>query len=213
MLNWIISWNLGTQELKGRVSSATRLAVFSLLAIVAGLLGFGVTSIVYADDNTTSYHRHAEGMTYKLHVSVPTSWDDDIEEAADGWTKNTDITISEDSGSSNEILYVSYPEDIRSDCNPRTSAACTDADRTGNHILWSDIYLNGDVSFGTSTVKCIGNWPDVQETTAHEFGHAAGWLRHIRRGSSGLMSGSNNSCIRTPQAHDIESMNAQYEDH
>ncbi len=209
----MLNWKIGTQEPKERVSSGTRLAFFSLLVIAAALLGFGVTSIVYADDNTTRYHRHAEGMTYKLHVSVPTDWDDDIEGAADGWTDNTDITISESSSSSNEIMYASYPEDIQSECNPRTSQACTDAAKNGDHIIWSDIYLNRNVTFGTSLVNCIGNWPDVQETVAHELGHAAGWLKHIRRGKSGLMSGSNNSCIRTPKAHDIESMNAQYEDH
>ena len=78
--------------------------------------------------------------------------------------------------------------------------------------MFVDIILNEDVSFGTSTFNCILNYPDVQETMAHEFGHAAGWLNHTTQDNS-VMRTYVTGCFRIPTGHDADTMDGQVDGH
>lgn len=169
-------------------------------------------SLVNASDNTTSLHRHSESMTFKMLSSVPSGWHDSIREAALSWTERTVVSITESSNSVNYIRYQDYPDWLLDDCDPDNSAGCTDFGYIGDHVQWADIYFNGGVSFGTNTFNCTLNYPDVQETAAHEFGHAAGWLDHSFQPPD-VMTGYTDGCWRIPTDHDVESMNAQYANH
>ena len=65
---------------------------------------------------------------------------------------------------------------------------------------------------GTSSFNCLFDIGiDVQTVALHEFGHFMGL--DDSNDSDAAMYGTVNDCQRTPDDHDIDSMNDQYDGH
>ena len=180
------------------------------LVVLGTMLLIMSTYTAYASDYGSDYHWHNAYYNYQIRSSVPSGWHNAINEAAESWNDNTeDMTLEEYSSSYKWIMKGEMPGGT---CTS-ASAACTDVYLVGAHISVSDITLNEDVSFGTNTFNCILGYPDVQETMAHEFGHAAGWLGHTSSGGSIMRSPGPSGCSRLPSEHDIDHMDQQVTGH
>ena len=182
--------------------------------MVLAIAVFGLGAIaVHATDNTTSKHWHSENPTYKLITSLlPNSWEPAIREGATAWTENTDITFTESSSAPSAVYRGMWPDSWDDDCPPSYTLACTRNTRSGNHIQHSTIIFNEDISMGTSSFNCaLGIGYDIQTIALHEFGHMAG-LGHSTD-SGAAMYATYNDCQRTPDSHDEESMDDQYDNH
>ena len=137
---------------------------------------------------------------------MPSGWHGSINEATDSWTDNTNVTVRNYSSAINWVMKGPMPG---GNCNS-DSGACSERSWYGDHLEVVDITFNEDVSFGTSLANCILDYPDVQETAAHEFGHAAGWLGHTTNIATSVMKvNAGGGCLRVPDFHDRITMNAQ----
>lgn len=185
----------------------------NMLVILGGLIF--QTSPIYATDNTRDIHWHSESPDFKLLTDeLPDSWEDAIEDAADEWSDETNISISEDSSSGNEISQGSIPVAWQASCPPATTLACIGLTygSISRHISEATIVFNEDKSMGTSGIWCfLGIGTDVETVALHEFGHFMG-LTHADD-SDAAMYETYNGCQRTPDEHDIDSMNEQYDNH
>ena len=197
------------------MANETRLKLFAagIMLIVLTSLIFQA-SLVYATDNTTSQHWHSESPDFKLLTDqLPDSWEDAIEEAAEAWSDDTNIDISEDTSSGNEIYRGSIPAAWLGSCSS-TAAACTGItyNTVTNHISAATMLFNEDISMGTSSFNCLFDIGiDVQTIALHEFGHFMGL--DDSTDSDAAMYETVNDCQRTPDDHDIDSMNDQYDGH
>ena len=171
-------------------------------------------AIVYATDNTNQWHWHSENPEYRLLTDqLPDSWEDAIEEAAEAWSDDTDITIEENTSSAGSVYRGPIPVAWQSSCPPDTSLACTKVNGSSYHITDGTIVFNEDKSMGTSSLWCaLGIGVDVQTVALHELGHLAGWLGHSSDAAAAMYE-SYNGCQRTPDSHDVESMDEQYSNH
>lgn len=186
---------------------------FIIVLVVCLVLAVSL-SVAYATDNTTSYHWHSESPTFRLLADqLPDSWEGAIREAAEAWHERTDITLTESSSSGNTIYRGTIPSSWQAECPPDETLACTRSELNSSHIQTSTMVFNEEKSMGTSSFNCaldIGK--DVQTIALHEFGHFAGWLEHSSD-SDAAMYGYYNGCQRTPDEHDVDSMNEQYDNH
>ena len=72
--------------------------------------------------------------------------------------------------------------------------------------------FNEDQSMGTSGILCLLDiGVDVQSIALHEFGHFMGL--DDSNDSDAAMYGTYNDCQRTPDDHDVDSMDDQYDSH
>ena len=165
----------------------------------------------YADDNTSWRHWHSEDSEYRLLThQLPDAWEDPIRNAAEEWSDETDVNITESSTSDNTIWRGAIPGPWWQACPPQSTAACTWIQYTGNHLTRAQTVFNWDYSFNTATWKCwfdIGR--DVETYALHEFGHFAGYLYHSSDGAT-IMYPYLLDCQRNLDSHDINSMNTQY---
>ena len=141
---------------------------------------------------------------------LPDAWENPIRSAADKWSDETDIDISENSSSSNIIWKGSIPLEWWSDCPPASSGACTWIEYTNYHLTRSRMVFNWDHDYNTAWFKCfLGIGLDVETSALHEFGHFGGYLSHSSD-SNAVMNYDVSDCERDLKGHDIYSMDTNY---
>ena len=189
----------------------------AVLLIAIGILVTLVSiSIVSATHYGTTKHWHSEEAEYKLLTDeLPDSWEDKIREAAEGWDDRSIVTITEDTSSNNTIKRGAVSGSWLGEGCYVSSIACTKlSPGGGRHILNAKMLLNEIYNFGTKSIGCFFNQYDVQSIAAHEFGHFAGKLDHSTDPDErSVMQEDYWACIRIPNSHDIDTMDAQYDDH
>ena len=182
-----------------------------LAVAAAPLIALMAVITAYANDNTDAKHWHAEAAQYRLLTDeLPDAWENPIRDAAEDWSDETDVTITESSSTQNLIWRGSIPIEWWGKCPPSYSAACTWIYYYDDHIYKSRMVFSWDYSFNTASWKCwlnIGR--DVQTYALHEFGHFAGYLLHSND-SDAIMHYYLGDCQRDLDSHDIQSMNSQY---
>lgn len=189
-----------------------------LVPFVTGLLLILASVTVVADDNTTDVHWHAEYIYFGIDSSVPSGWEDDIENAVQDWDELNVVGLERDDMFPNSwVFYLEIPVEYRAGCPVYSTVGCTVRDTGFNpdHIIWSDIYLNDNINFNftTSGWDCFLNIDyDVETVAIHEFGHLAGALSHSTE-SDTVMADGYQDCLRSLYDHDVDSMEAQYAGH
>lgn len=114
-----------------------------------------------------SYHLYSwpnEHTGFAMDSSVPSYWEDDLEDAMEEWTNApSDFYYEWDSNSDNLFVCKDLPGET---WNGRCSTWFS-----GNDITKTIITFNTDKSWSTAP-SCPDGFMDVQSTATHELGHA-----------------------------------------
>lgn len=185
---------------------------------VIGVITLVEVGSANATDNSTARHWHNASPIYRLHVDLPNK--NVVEAAANTWSINTRITFRRGSNIAHTrwwenphiVWQGNIPQAWQGDCPPNTTLACTRT-RWGNdnHIDDSDFVFSGNRLWTTNCVITTPPFFDRQTVALHEFGHW-GYLTHTAD-SNAVMFGSYQGSRCTLRAHDINSMNRNYQGH